>query len=133
MTAAGVFPDGTDDYATSTTFGVDCGCDGSATTSETPAPLTPATSPTPSAGDACAAGSGVSVTSSEFPNLEGCMAEIEVFDENDEIEYLTESGLGVILSFLPTGYTEVQYLICSVRCMDARIRLRGYVLKHGPK
>jgi len=49
MTAAGNFPDGSVEYATSITFGVDCGCDGP---SPTPAdddntPVLQPTSPSP--------------------------------------------------------------------------------------
>ena len=109
----GGFPDGSVDYGTSTTFGVDCGCDEDATTTETPAPtattrggLTPSPTST-SAGDACAAGSGVFVTSSEFPEMEGCMVEIEILEENDEIEYITETGLAFIYATVPTDMTEV--------------------------
>lgn len=54
----------------------------------------------------CSAGSGVTVTSSEFPVLEGCLIETEVF-VNFQVEYVTEDGLGIIVAFVPTGYFEV--------------------------
>lgn len=82
-TLTGLFPDGTVDLATSTTFGVDCGCDGGSL---------PAPTPTP--GGSCAEGSGVTVTSSDFPLLEGCLAEIDLFT-NEGPEFL--SGTGIIV------------------------------------
>ncbi len=55
----------------------------------------------------CPEGSGVTVTSSEFPQLDGCLVETELDDTNGEVEYVTESGQGVIYSVTPTGYAEV--------------------------
>jgi len=49
----------------------------------------------------------VFVTSSEFPMLEGCLSEIEIF-AGGEIEYLNEAGTGVIYATVPTGQTEVR-------------------------
>eukprot|EP00752_Nemacystus_decipiens_P018688 g16752.t1 len=112
-----LFPDESVDYGTSTTFDVDCGCDGdrgisstpSTTTSSTdittPSPVPAPTAPSPTPTGSCPDGSSITVTSSEFPNLEGCLSEVEVF-EGGEIEYLTEDGLGIILASAPTGQTE---------------------------
>lgn len=51
----------------------------------------------------CTSG-GVTVTSSEFPLLEGCLAEIDIFT-NDGFEYLSLTGL--IIADVPAGFTEV--------------------------
>eukprot|EP00752_Nemacystus_decipiens_P017371 g15566.t1 len=128
-----LFPDGSVDYGTATTFGVECGCDDDrggvsptpVTTTpapvtvsptpgtDTPSPVAAPTAPSPTPTGSCPDGSSITVTSSEFPNLEGCLSEVEVF-EGGEIEYLTESGLGIIYATTPTGETEeywfAQYL-----------------------
>eukprot|EP00752_Nemacystus_decipiens_P002667 g2495.t1 len=114
-----LFPDGSVDYATATTFGVECGCDdddGSVVTptpDTTPTPIDAPTAPSPTSTSSCPDGSSITITSSEFPNLEGCLSEVEVF-EGGEIEYLTEEGLGIIYATEPTGETEeywfAQYL-----------------------
>ena len=38
------------------------------------------------------AGSGVTVTSSEFPELEGCLAEVDLY-VNNEVEFVSDTGL----------------------------------------
>jgi len=92
--ATGRFPGSSDvELATATTFGVDCGCDGSfppTPTSSAPGE-TPSSSST-SAGTTCVAGAGVNVTSSEFPELEGCLAEIDLY-LNNEVEFASDTGL----------------------------------------
>ena len=101
MTSAGVYPDGSGFVATATTFSVDCGCDGpaptpAATTTTTPSSsdrgAAPPTSSSTSAGETCAAGSGVTVTSSDFPDLEGCLEEIDLY-VNNEVEFVSDTGL----------------------------------------
>ena len=54
-------------------------------------------SPTP-ASSSCAVGSGVTVTSSEFPLLEGCLEEVDIYN-NDGFEYL--SATGIIVTVVP--------------------------------
>ena len=60
-------------------------------------------------GTTCASGSGVFVTSSEYPLLEGCLFEVELLDStiNDEIEYQTVAGQGFIYATTFVGETEV--------------------------
>lgn len=111
-------------YPTGTDFVVECGCDGVVSPSPTPstspattaAPIgrgldltpapadsssTSAVAPAPtSAGGTCAAGAGVSVTSSEFPQVEGCLVETDIYD-NDGVEYV--SATGAIFSGVPEG------------------------------
>lgn len=112
MAFTGEFSDGTVDAATPTEFGVDCGCggddDSGSLPAPTPSPPTP-TPPTPTPGGSCAAGSGVTVTSSEFPLLEGCLAEL-VFD-GGEVEF--QSDTGVIFAFIADGQTVVSFLYYS--------------------
>eukprot|EP00903_Cladosiphon_okamuranus_P011461 g10795.t1 len=86
------------------TFGVDCGCngDGGSLPAPTPTPPTP-TPPTPTTGGSCAEGSGITVTSSEFPLLEGCLEEIDSVDAYAGPEFVSETGL--IVNFLPEGET----------------------------
>lgn len=96
-------------YATSTTFGVECGCDGvvddDAVGGLTPAPSGVQSSvATPAPASSCAAGSGVSVTSSEYPKLEGCLEEADVFSK-DGVEFW--SATGVIASVVPDGEVTV--------------------------
>jgi len=55
----------------------------------------------------CASGSSVFVTSSEFAQMEGCLAETDLLDTNVEIEYVTESAMGYIFSSTVDGFAEV--------------------------
>ncbi len=54
---------------------------------------------------ACADGSGVFVTSSEFPELEGCLAEVDVYINTNEIEFLSDTGLIVASATVDTPDT----------------------------
>lgn len=88
----GVFSGDVPEAATATTFGVECGCDGVANddatgvVSSTPASSTSSSPDAVASPDGCAEAS-VSVTSSEFPLLEGCLVETDIF-EGGEIEYV---------------------------------------------
>ena len=61
----------------------------------------------------CTDGSSIFITSSEFPILEGCLSETEIF-AGGEIEYITESGLGFIYAAEPDGMTEVLFCVVCV-------------------
>ncbi len=47
------------------------------------------------------------MTSLAFSQLEGCLVETDIV-EGGEIEYVTESAMGVIFAGVLTGFTEVQ-------------------------
>lgn len=55
-------------------------------------------------GTTCTADS-FSVTSSEFPLLEGCLSEIEIF-EGGFIEYLNEAGTGFVYATVPSAESD---------------------------
>lgn len=126
----GEFADGKVDYAPTSVFAVDCGCDGdddgatpAPTLGSTPAPTTtapivPATAAPSQTGGDCATGTGVTVTSTEFPLLEGCLLEVDYIDPGGELDYT--SGTGAILALPTVGEAEVRLLA-----------LFGFLPRHG--
>eukprot|EP00903_Cladosiphon_okamuranus_P011462 g10796.t1 len=86
--------------ATATTFSVDCGLGLHSCACGQLFYIRDCPSPTPAGGTFCAAGAWVSVTSSEFPELEGCLEETEYYAD-DGVEYV--SATGVIFSSVPDG------------------------------
>lgn len=122
--STGDFSDGVVDYASSDTFGVGCGCDDDGgTPAPTPGPTAvPTIGPTPAGGD-CSAGSGITVTSTTFPDLEGCLREVDSV-AGGELEY--ESDTGAIFAHTPVGKDLVRFLcvlvfvgVCSFACVFA--------------